>query len=541
MFRILFFILCSFCLSFPSLEASIHLDQASFVQDEAEATELEQTIFDEEDQPVLRTAWFQFYPYQYSDEHSTYPRVTGLDVEMARAISRLAGFRLEMQKRSWRHQLQALAAGEQDMALSAIRNPQREALFHFSEPIRSESTVLYVNNDLLDYLEAESVDELLQFFIENKLRIGIIDQYAYADEQLNAFINDPNSADYLSTVKSDSGNFRQLYHRKVQAILIDRVVGASILNENGWEDRISEYPLDLGSRPLHFIFSKKTVTADQVRRFNRALKDYRENGDYSRKIQQYLFPVMLNVTVNQEWYFIIFVVGIASYTLFALRIAYYGRYGLIGSLIIACALALGGGSIRDIIVGRYPIFVLKDPVYIYIVLITTIVAFALIRLHFHLSSASPADLRKQRIHQASSRATNFFFDYLFDIMDALGLAAFTVIGVIVALDSQSTPLLLWGPLLAIVTTSGGSILCDLLCNRVHNASMRGNFYPEVAGGWGFVLSAFFHWHADTANPEHILPAVVITIIGAFATRMAALRFKWRGLMFNPANEPTIHH
>ena len=124
-----------------------------------------------------------------------------------------------------------------------------------------------------------------------------------------------------------------------------------------------------------------------------------------------------------------------------------------------------------------------------------------------------------------NRAVAFF--------DALGLAAFTVIGVVVAVEARSDPLWLWGPLLAALTGAGGGVIRDAIRADANNPFLKGTFYGEVALIWGLALSLFLTWYANLLDykPGEITLAVVITVMGALLTRMAVFHFRVRSPMY----------
>ncbi len=80
---------------------------------------------------------------------------------------------------------------------------------------------------------------------------------------------------------------------------------------------------------------------------------------------------------------------------------------------------------------------------------------------------------------------------------------------IAALAAKAFPLILWGPILAVITTSGGGIICDIMRNDDQPASMKDNFYPEISAIWGFILSLMVNFMANNANANNIFTAVVI--------------------------------
>ena len=117
--------------------------------------------------------------------------------------------------------------------------------------------------------------------------------------------------------------------------------------------------------------------------------------------------------------------------------------------------------------------------------------------------------------------------------DALGLAAFTVIGVVVAVEAKANPLWLWGPLLAALTGAGGGIVRDVIRADANNPYLKGTFYAEIALIWGLLLSLFLMWYANLLDykPAEISLAVVVTLIGALLTRMVVFHLKIRSPMY----------
>jgi polar amino acid transport system substrate-binding protein len=117
---------------------------------------------------------------------------------------------------------------------------------------------------------------------------------------------------------------------------------------------------------------------------------------------------------------------------------------------------------------------------------------------------------------------------LIEVFDAVGLAAFTVTGVVVALDASAQPLWLWGPIAAVLTSSFGGLLRDLFRNDRVVANLSGELYPEIAAFWGLALALFLGWEAERLQPDEIGLGVIVTILGAFATRMVAISRRAKG-------------
>ncbi|MBS4017979.1 trimeric intracellular cation channel family protein [Azonexus hydrophilus] len=143
---------------------------------------------------------------------------------------------------------------------------------------------------------------------------------------------------------------------------------------------------------------------------------------------------------------------------------------LIGALLVAVATALGGGTVRDLLLDRN-VFWVADQAYLMAALATGMIAFFVVR-------------RVNVPHQ------------LFQIPDAIGLALFTIIGTQIALQWH-VPWLA-ASLMGVITGVVGGVLRDILCNDVPSIFLKGELYATAA--WVGALSLI-------AMQELGLPAV----------------------------------
>ena len=125
---------------------------------------------------------------------------------------------------------------------------------------------------------------------------------------------------------------------------------------------------------------------------------------------------------------------------------------LIGALLVGMATALGGGTVRDILLDR-KVFWIADQTYLLVACLTSIVAFFAIRRR-----------------QLSPRALI--------LPDAMGLALFSVLGTQVALH-EGAPWLV-ASLMGVTTGVVGGLLRDILCNDVPSILLQGELYATAA-------------------------------------------------------------
>lgn len=164
---------------------------------------------------------------------------------------------------------------------------------------------------------------------------------------------------------------------------------------------------------------------------------------------------------------------------------------LFGVAVIAFLTALGGGTVRDILLGNFPVTWTQHSSYIYLTITGGLVTIVIARFMRHL-------------HQ------------LFLVLDAIGLVAFTVIGCNVALNlGYQTPVIVMS---GITTGIFGGILRDLMCNRTPQV-LRHELYASVS----LVVALVYLFLLREGIDEDI------TLLAAFSLglllRMCAIRWK----------------
>lgn len=167
------------------------------------------------------------------------------------------------------------------------------------------------------------------------------------------------------------------------------------------------------------------------------------------------------------------------------------KMDLIGVVMVGCATALGGGTVRDVLLDRQ-VFWIADQTYLIVALATTVLTFFAVR-----------GLRLP--------------PRLFLIPDAVGLALFTIVGTQVALEWQAPWLV--ATLLGVITGVVGGVLRDVLCNEVPLVFVRGELYASAA--WAGAL-ALVGLQALGISPVVAAWAGMAVVLAA---RLAAMAFR----------------
>ena len=173
------------------------------------------------------------------------------------------------------------------------------------------------------------------------------------------------------------------------------------------------------------------------------------------------------------------------------------RLDLVGCTVVAGLAALGGGTLRDVLLGRRPFVWVAHPAWLWVLMGRCLVAMVALRGR-HLALTERAMLWP----------------------DALGLGLFAATGTAIALDSSMPSVV--AVLMGVVTASFGGVLRDIVVNEIPRAFSDHQPYALCAfvGGWVFV---------GLVNVIGVPQWVALILAAACATglRMTAVCAGWR--------------
>ncbi|HEY7301359.1 MAG TPA: transporter substrate-binding domain-containing protein [Xanthobacteraceae bacterium] len=466
----------------------------------------------------LRGGWYPWDPYQYRDYKRGIPVLTGFDVEIERALARIMNVEILLPEIAWKDHLAALAAGTADIAAGATLSEERAGYAYFSKPYRTETDVLILPRGAARRYPFRTIEQMLDSFAKRKFRLGVVAGFVYADKSVNAFIEDPAHRDQIFPAATDAQNLRNLLAGGIDGFLADRIAAATTAWRTHEGARIEEHPLRF-STDIHLMLSRATQTPQMLARVNAAIDELRRSGEFRRIADFYALPVLINQTLDSGWFRFLAFIGTVAFALSGVVLAYAGEYTLFGALILASLPAVGGGVVRDLILQREPLGIVRSPEPLLTVFGTVLAGMLVIKI----MSRFQTDLVNKYLQSRSSPAVQ-----LIEMFDAIGLAAFTVVGVVVVLDTSAQPLWLWGPIAAAVTSSFGGLIRDLFRHDRVTANLRGELYPEIAVLWGFALAIFLQWEGERLQPDEISLGIIVTMLGAFSMRIVAIARGMKG-------------
>lgn len=190
-----------------------------------------------------------------------------------------------------------------------------------------------------------------------------------------------------------------------------------------------------------------------------------------------------------DFLFIIDILGTAAFAISGARQAIDRRLDVFGVIIIAFVTAIGGGTLRDLLIGNTPVSWMRNELIITVILVSAIGTMLVEGMYHKLSG------------------TLFLFD-------SLGLGLFTIAGMEMALQFGFSP----GMAVALGTISAcfGGVIRDVFLNKVPLIFQK-EIYASACIAGGLLYLLLRHWYLQERVAE------VICIIFIVAIRVVAVK------------------
>ena len=179
--------------------------------------------------------------------------------------------------------------------------------------------------------------------------------------------------------------------------------------------------------------------------------------------------------------------GTAVFAISGVWVACRKDMDLFGALVLAFVTAVGGGTIRDVLLSAPPVFWINDTLYLLVILATVMVAIV-----------------GRRWHERSK--------WIMQVSDALGLAVFVVIGVTKSLSFGVEPMV--AIMMGVLTGCGGGAIRDLLAGEVPMV-LRKEIYASAAMVGGAVL-VFLEPLIQNIDITSVIAATVVLVLRLLA-------------------------
>lgn len=207
-------------------------------------------------------------------------------------------------------------------------------------------------------------------------------------------------------------------------------------------------------------------------------------------IDSILFTVM-------EW------IGTIAFSVSGALVAIGSGLDLFGVLTVGCITAIGGGIMRDMMLGNTPPLIFSNNGILLLAMLTALVVFII------------SGINSKRFNGLRQRIDSINISF-----DAIGLAAFSITGVETAHATGFTHDVVLSIVAGVLSGVGGGVLRDVLVNEKPYVLTRHIYaIASVAGsGLYYLLSIYL---------EQRIMGMAVSVVFILAVRVLAARYHWR--------------
>lgn len=191
------------------------------------------------------------------------------------------------------------------------------------------------------------------------------------------------------------------------------------------------------------------------------------------------------------FYLVIDILGTIAFAISGVLVAMDKKLDPFGVFIVAFVTAVGGGTLRDLLLGNTPVTWLLQPIYIYTILTTVVLSII---------------FRKQLKYL---RTSLFLFD-------TIGIGLYTLAGVEKGLDANLLPIMCI--VVGTITACFGGVIRDILCNEIPVIFRKEVYATACIIG----ASSYFLLINLPVKPNYVN---VICILIVITVRLLAVKFK----------------
>lgn len=201
-------------------------------------------------------------------------------------------------------------------------------------------------------------------------------------------------------------------------------------------------------------------------------------------------------------FFIIEIIGTVAFACSGAMVAIQKHLDLLGVIVLGVITAVGGGMIRDIIIGNNPPALFVNPVYVLAAFISVMVLFLFVKFR----------------RLSMEVLTSVTYDRIMSFLDAVGLGAFTVVGIDTAIAAGFDDYHFLMIFLGVITGVGGGILRDMMASEIPSVLVRHIYACASLAG---ALCYVYLIDHSSRNLALIVSALLVVVI-----RVLARHYKW---------------
>lgn len=198
--------------------------------------------------------------------------------------------------------------------------------------------------------------------------------------------------------------------------------------------------------------------------------------------------------------FIIEIIGIIAFTISGVIVAFKKRLDLLGVVTLGTITAVGGGALRDVLLGILPPSMFKNGIYVLCAFITAVAS-------FYIGIFAIKRIKRKRMKYYN----------LITFFDAVGLGVFSVVGTNTAIINGFGDNAFLAIFVGVITGVGGGIIRDMIANTLPFIMYK-DLYASAA-----IIGSTLYYFLYQLRSNHFL-CISVSIIATILVRLAAHKY-----------------
>ena len=196
------------------------------------------------------------------------------------------------------------------------------------------------------------------------------------------------------------------------------------------------------------------------------------------------------------------IIGTIAFSVSGAMAAIRAKLDVFGVVIVGCITACGGGILRDVLIGSFPPAIFSNFKIVMVGTFTALMVFTMAYRH------------RKRYEELTEK-----IEYVNNVFDAIGLAAFTVMGTELAFTAGIHENIFLALTMGVLTGVGGGVIRDVLINTTPYIFKKHIYaLASLSGGVIYYAARLF-----TVNP--IVPSLVAMAL-VISLRLLAAKYRW---------------
>lgn len=223
-------------------------------------------------EPIVVRVSEDYRPYSIRNDRGI---AEGIDVTFLTNVLDAVGCDYQIVFMPWKRAVHQLSNGDVDLMPFASITDERRQFAYFSKPYRNEVAGMIIRREDIGKYPISRLDDI----IGHQMRLGHTEG-AYRGEMFKQFLSQPEAQDLVFNVNLTSHGIQMLTNHRIDALVEVPTAAMAQAELMGLSDALVAHPLVLLSEPVHFMFSKLTVSPMLVDKINVEIDKAMQTDEY---------------------------------------------------------------------------------------------------------------------------------------------------------------------------------------------------------------------------------------------------------------------